>query len=40
MGLIKKNPLAGETGVQGFSKLREGFFFLMKTVEAVLPLPA
>jgi hypothetical protein len=30
-----KNPLAGETGVQGFSMLGEGFFFLIKTVGAV-----
>jgi hypothetical protein len=38
MGLIlKKNPLADETGVRGFSKPGEGFFFLMKTVGAVLP---
>jgi hypothetical protein len=29
---FKKNPLAGETGVRGFSKPGEGFFFLMKTV--------
>jgi hypothetical protein len=29
---FKKNPLAGETGVRGFSKPGEGLFFLMKTV--------
>jgi hypothetical protein len=40
MGLILKNLLAGETGVRGFSKPGEGFFFLMKTVGAVLPPPA
>jgi hypothetical protein len=41
MGLIlKKNPLTGETGVRGFSNPGEGFFFLMKTVGAVLPPPA
>jgi hypothetical protein len=34
MGLILKgNPLASEIGIRGFSKWREGFFFLMKTVE-------
>jgi hypothetical protein len=32
MGLILKNPLAGETVVRGFSKPGEGFFFLMKTM--------
>jgi hypothetical protein len=36
MGLILKNPLAGETGVRGFSKLVEGFF-LMKTVGQSYP---
>jgi hypothetical protein len=36
----KKNPLAGETGVQEFSKPGEGFFFLMKIVGAVLPPPS
>jgi hypothetical protein len=34
---LKKYPLAGETGVQGFSKLRECFFFLMKTVGQSYP---
>jgi hypothetical protein len=28
---LKKNHLIGETGVRGFSKPGEGFFFLMKT---------
>jgi hypothetical protein len=38
MGLIlKKKSLAGETGVQGFSKSGEGFFFLMKTVGRSYP---
>jgi hypothetical protein len=36
---FKKNSLTGETGVQGFFKPGEGFFFLMKTV-GVLPPPA
>jgi hypothetical protein len=34
---LKKNPLAGETGVRGFSKPGEGFFFLMKTVGRSYP---
>jgi hypothetical protein len=37
MRLILKNLLAGETGVRGFSKSEENFFFLMKTVGVVLP---
>jgi hypothetical protein len=32
MGLILKKPLTSETGVRGFSKSGDGFFFLMKTV--------
>jgi hypothetical protein len=32
-----KNPLASETGVRGFSKPGKDFFFLMKTMGAVLP---
>jgi hypothetical protein len=28
---LKKNPLAGETGVRGFSKAGEGYFFLIKS---------
>jgi hypothetical protein len=32
MGLILKNPLAGETGVRGFSKLGEDFFFFLNDV--------
>jgi hypothetical protein len=35
-----KNSLTGETGIRGFYKSEEGLFFLMKTVEAVLPPPA
>jgi hypothetical protein len=34
---FKKNSLAGETGVRGFSKPGEGFFFLMKTVGRSYP---
>jgi hypothetical protein len=34
---LKKNPLAGETGVRGFSKPGEGFLFLMKTVGRSYP---
>jgi hypothetical protein len=34
---FKKNPLAGETGVRGFSGPGEGFFFLMKTVGRSYP---
>jgi hypothetical protein len=37
---FKKNLLAGETRVRGFSKPGECFFFLMKTVGPVLPSPA
>jgi hypothetical protein len=37
MGLIKKNPLAGEIGVPGVSKLGEGFFFLTETVGRSYP---
>jgi hypothetical protein len=37
MGLILKNLLSGETGVQRFSKLGEDFFLLMKNVGAVVP---
>jgi hypothetical protein len=33
----KKNRPAGEIGVQGFSKLGEGFFLLMKTVRRSYP---
>jgi hypothetical protein len=40
MGLIKKNSFTDEIGVRGFSKSGESFFFLMKTVGAVLPPPA
>jgi hypothetical protein len=35
--LKKKKLLAGETGVRGFSKPGEGFFFLMKTVGRSYP---
>jgi hypothetical protein len=35
--ISEKNPLAGETGVQGFSKSVGNFLLLMKTVGAVLP---
>jgi hypothetical protein len=31
------NPLPSETGVRGFSKPGEGFFFLMKTVGRSYP---
>jgi hypothetical protein len=33
----KKNPLADEAGVQGFSKLGVGFLLLMKTMWPVYP---
>jgi hypothetical protein len=33
----RKNPLAGEAGVRGFSKSGVGFLLLMKTMGAVLP---
>jgi hypothetical protein len=35
----EKHPIAGETGVRGFSKPRVTFLLLMETVEAVLPPP-
>jgi hypothetical protein len=35
--ILEKKTLAGETGVRGFSKPGEGFFFLMKTVGGLTP---